>query len=412
MTIAFILYLVSVILLIPMRVWEYITVIDKKTGFFNEYNFSVWALLAIFVFVIIVMGITTIKDKNTMDYPYRHGTKGLGVLFLLLSVCALLCALVGAWTLPGAENANSGTILSYLLAGLSAVLGIGFLLGKTQTSFMRIILLTPVLWTLVKLWSIYLGEKPILTVSQHLMELLGYVCLVLFLMSLASAVSGFGTIKNNRAIVYFGFIGSLLLLTTSIPQIIMIFLDKETVPSSMMLPLLLDLCWGLISGIAPLYVCFGVDPLLDFKVLYEGESMEEDPLSPESVQMPIGPAVPAPNNELHRGFTTLMEGIDGSMWEKNVPMQADSVDEGYRYAYDSLLDEQEDLTAKKIIVPERAFYTNPNFQDVQYKDLFQENTGENRLPSSEEQTRIGDTTRVQFIPESLPAEEGGTKEEK
>lgn len=405
MTIAFILYLVSVILAIPMRIWEYITVIDKNTGFFNEYSFSVWALLAIFAIFAIVMAFMVFRDKNTMDYPYRNGTKGLGILFLLLSVSTLLVGLSGAWFLPAAKTADSGSILSYLMAFFSLIIGISMLIGKTQTTLTRFLLLTPVFWGMIKVWSIYLGEKPVLTVSQHLIELLGYVSTVLFLMALASAISGFGVEKHNRRIVYFGFMSAFLLLTASIPRIVMIFLEGEPIQGVEIFPMLVDICLGLIGGIAPLYICFGVDPLLDFKVLYEGESVEEDPLAPESVQMPMGPAVPSPNNELHSGFTTLMEGMDGSMWERNIPMQADSVDEGYRYAYDSIPDEEEDLTAKKIIVPERAFYTNPNFVNVEYGDLFKDQTQEQRLPTAEEQKRIDAPQQREVDPTSETQEE-------
>lgn len=401
MTIAFILFLVSLVLAIPLRTWEYITVIDKETGFFNEYTFSVWALLAVILFAVIVMAITVFRDKNTMDYPYRHGTKGLGIIFLLLAVVSVLSGLGQTWTLPGAESASSGTILLYLLALVSVILGIGFLIGKTQTSFMRLMLLTPVLWVLVKMWSIYLGEKPILTVSQHLMELMGYVSLVLFLMAFASTVSGFAMEKHNRRVVYFGFLASLLLVSVSLPQMIMLFIGEDPVTTVNLLPLLLDLMWGILAGVAPVYICFGVDPLLDYRVLYENESAEEDPLAPETNQVPLGPAVPSPDSELHSGFTTLMQGIDGSMWERNVPMQADSVDEGYRYAYDKLIDDDEDLTAKKIIVPERAFYTNPNFQDVQYQDLFNDPTQEVSLPTEEDKKRIA--------PIETGEAEGGTK---
>lgn len=261
MTISFIILILSILLSVPVRVWQYLNLIDPVTGFYTASHFTTWLLGGILVVSSLLIVFFTAKEKNLMETPMQYGTKALGTSYILLTVGMTYNCVQKMVMFMNNSNSIKDIIyavVSVLCAISFIILAFLFISGKTQNSLTRILLMVPVIWSINVLWNTFVGYQTILTISEHLFEIFAFILIVLYNLSFAFVVSGFGGANHQKKMVVYGAIGSMFCILNSVSKIYM-SVKTHTNMSETMPTYLLYFSFGVFMIVSIGYVAFGSD---------------------------------------------------------------------------------------------------------------------------------------------------------
>lgn len=246
----------ALIIAVPLRIYQYINIINPETGFYDEKNASVFILYAILT-VAVVLGIfIPFSRKNTMKMvPVSTKSIGFTVVSLIFAVALIVDsasqlmdyfdlfssgAAMTTDSLKDYISAQGGTILllQAVFGGLSAVYffvtGVTVGLGNSDSSKFKILALMPVVWSIFRLLYRFKRTISFINVSDLFLELFLVVFSLLFLFSLAQVNSKIDTYDEDSSMksVYwtifgYGIPAAVLALTVFLPRFLIAVAGKS-----------------------------------------------------------------------------------------------------------------------------------------------------------------------------------------
>lgn len=231
-----IIFVVAAVIAIPVRTLQFFTVLESRTGFYAENDWSVYLLfgvLAVSILAFLVFGLTKRKKlEYSLESTKRPGLSSLA----LIAACgtaldAFACLMKYSTVEPSAVASDSPIdssklvlLLEAVFALLSAIyfilLWLTYLNGKSNGSKIRLLALTPVIWNILRIVMRFMRTISYIRVSDLLFEMVMVAFLILFFMALAQANTGISAEKVEWKIGAYGLSAALLALVCFVPRLI------------------------------------------------------------------------------------------------------------------------------------------------------------------------------------------------
>ncbi len=253
---------VSTAILLPLRVFQYLKVLEQGTGFYEKIDFSVYLLYAIIAFVVIYsIGISFFNKKNFVneinDYTVfcsiGFGIGGLGFVADAATKAMDIVDIYSSYAqYPAMDfskylSSSNGTIYfgEMIFAIISAVYfftlcASGF--SKKDVSYsLRILALAPSIWAAIRLLFKFKSTISFTNVSDLLLELFAIVFLMIFFYAFAQTNSKIDKGESYWKLFAYGIPGAVFSLSCVIPRLIMILADKKDYLAQEHMPEICDL---------------------------------------------------------------------------------------------------------------------------------------------------------------------------
>lgn len=203
--------LAVLVIAVPVRVAQYLTIIDAKTGFFNEINFSV-VLLYVVLGAGLVLGLVIpfFRHKTLKPAPLATKSVGFTVVSLIMAITLIIDSAIQLMNYFDMFTAATGYIgktvseyvamqggtilmLQAITGALSAVYffvsGVTIGLGNSDSSKYKVFALLPTVWCIFRLLYRFKRTISFVNVSDLLLELFCIVFSMMFLFALAQVNS-------------------------------------------------------------------------------------------------------------------------------------------------------------------------------------------------------------------------------
>lgn len=210
LTLLFGLFSAGIVLVLPVRVYQYLKIIEPVTGFYENKDFSVPLLYALLAFFCGGMLVLSYMRKRAIIYSTTvRKNPVLGILALITAVTLVIDAVLmarnysslyyGIQTL--AEESSGGimksgampmlfeAVFAVLAALFFTVLGVSFLTGKSNGSEYKLLAITPLAWSICRILHRFMRTISFIRVSDLFFELLMIVFLMIFFMAFAQLIA-------------------------------------------------------------------------------------------------------------------------------------------------------------------------------------------------------------------------------
>ena len=243
----------GIILILPLRVYQYLKIIEHGTGFFEKTDFSVpllYALLAVFGGAMLLLPFLKKFRIVFSTTPKKHLV--LGLLSLVVAVTLVIDAVLmsknfstlyygiqqGSGSTFAGDTATSGmmksgampmlfeAIFGVLSALFFTVVGAGFLTGKSNGSEYKLLAITPLAWSICRILHRFMRTISFVRVSDLFFELLMIVFLMIFFMAFAQLIARVNHKGADWKLVGFGLPAALLCLLCFVPRVAMLIMGK------------------------------------------------------------------------------------------------------------------------------------------------------------------------------------------
>lgn len=246
--IPFITAAVALVVIIPLRVYQYFSLIDSSTGFYNRINFSVYIIAAMSAIVILTSIIYAVIARKSMPVMQdRLGKVPYTIIYMLTAISFVIdCVMeiekymnvcssydISSSTQSYSEYlATKGTTLMILQAVFAILTAVYFFIlalskvalkGKITNSFLlKLLALTPVIWAVVRILYRFMSKISFLNVSDLTLELFMLVFLMMFLLAFSQVNSEIAADTVYWKIFAYGIPAAVLCLVSFIPKFILI----------------------------------------------------------------------------------------------------------------------------------------------------------------------------------------------
>ena len=247
----FILFAVAFAAAVPIRLYQYFSVLAPKTGFYTYLNGAVYALyiiIAVFCFATIVLSFIS---AEAVESKMPEGkSKLLGIVSMVYAACFLIDAIakissfatafigysagsvkLGLWKYTTA-NGYIPVILQAVFALFAAiyfiVFGLSYYSGKNTFRDSKLLALTPMLWAVARMISLLMRPISYIKVSDLLLELFATSLLMLTMLSFARVSSQLSEKGEMRKIFGFGLSASLICLVCSVPRYVLTVIGQSS----------------------------------------------------------------------------------------------------------------------------------------------------------------------------------------
>ena len=251
---AFMAFVVSLIVVVPLRTYQLVKLIEPTTGFFKRSSVTapiLYVILAVMFIAFMVMAYTA----NDVPKVRPNGKKTvLAVLSFLVSVSLIVDVIAQSSELMNdisnyRMTVQSVTEASYLMSNgdFPIVFQIAFailaciyfiIVGMTYSGSnvdyadCKVLALTPLFWLIFRIFHRFMRKINFRNVSELLLEMLMITALMLFFLAFArysSRVNGKGSMMK---MFYFGLTGALLAFVCSVPRYIVLLSNLSAIPSN------------------------------------------------------------------------------------------------------------------------------------------------------------------------------------
>lgn len=230
-----VIFAAAAVIALPVRTLQFFTVLESGTGFFSKTDWSVYLLYAALAAAILAILLFGFVRRKKLGYSHEAEKRpGFGILSLTAAAGSLMNAAQSITTVMGVEQiiTAEGKLDSSVLilasqsvfAVLSAIyflaLGISCVSGKGSGAKLRMLSLTPVIWSIFRLVYRFTYTISYIRVSDLMLEMLMLAAFILFFMAFAqcnSQVNGKGT---EWKIGVYGLGAALLALVCFVPRFI------------------------------------------------------------------------------------------------------------------------------------------------------------------------------------------------
>lgn len=247
----FIAFIVAVAAALPLRIYQYFSVIAPGTGFYKAINWSVYALYIIVGVFSLFSIILTFLSSEAVESKMPEGKNKLtGIVALVYAACFIVDTItkissfavsylgyfsgsirVGTWNYLNA-NDHIPIILQAVFALFSAiyfiVFGLSYISGRNTFRDSKLLALNPMLWAVARMISLLMKPISYVKVSELLFELFAMTFLMLTFLSFARVSSQLSEKGEMRKVFAFGLPAALFCLICSVPRFVLFVIGQSS----------------------------------------------------------------------------------------------------------------------------------------------------------------------------------------
>lgn len=241
---------VSILALIPLRIYQYFNILESDTGFYSKIDFSVYAMYAVMAFIVLFAVITAFVNKKSLVQKKISLSPFSGAaVFALASVGLVFDAIncfkdylslktefsAGFSPQGAAENANDkGGIIILLEAAFALVSAIyffalasGYLSKKNIAPKLKAMALALPLWSVMRLLMKFKTTISFINVSDLFISLFAIVFTMLYLLYFAQTVSEVDKGETYFKMYAYGIPAAVFSLTCFIPRLVLVAIGRD-----------------------------------------------------------------------------------------------------------------------------------------------------------------------------------------
>ena len=232
--ISIILMCLGILIACPIRIFQMLKNIDPVTGFFDDYTnltiFILYGIIGIAGFLIVIL--TFLSSKIPAAVAPQGRRIPLGLASAVFSVTLFFDAINNylsdsqgtATIIQNAESVSNlhhvHAIFAFLSCCYFMILAFSYIAGRSFHKKLRILSLAPLFWAVICVLERITIIISIVRVSELLLEIIAFVCLMIFFLTFARVVSEVNCKGSMWSVIAFGSVASLVLLVFSIPRFI------------------------------------------------------------------------------------------------------------------------------------------------------------------------------------------------
>lgn len=245
----------AILIAVPLRIYQYIKLIDPTTGFYSEEDFSVYVLYAILAAVMLIsIVLSYLNHKTIQTVDIGKGSK----IFLAVSLLMALGTAIDAVSLiTGFVNlvsdapryldrdglsdylsAQGGSLM--LLQGVFAIISAFYfiisglsVLNESMKSKFKILALSPVIWCVFRLLVRFKRTIAFTNVSDLFIELFAIVFAMVFFLAFAQIRSKIDAENIFWKIFAYGIPTALLAAVCFLPRFILLITGQGEMINSL-----------------------------------------------------------------------------------------------------------------------------------------------------------------------------------
>lgn len=238
----------SLLVMVPVRIYQYLSIIEPETGFYSVQNFSVYIIYAVMLFSVVFSFITafagrkTIALKKVIDAPKVNACAFLlaGIGFASDAVASIIdfIDIYGkysynpALTLSKYLSQEGGNII--LIQAVFAIIAAVYFALLAGSSFskkdiapkFRVMSLGATIWAVMKLLMMFKTKISFINVSDLFIELFACAFLMLFFFYFAVNLSQVDKGESYYKLFAYGIPGAVFSLACFIPRAVLALLGK------------------------------------------------------------------------------------------------------------------------------------------------------------------------------------------
>lgn len=251
----------AALLALPLRTYQFFTIIEGSTGFYGRVDFSVYTLYILLAASCAAIIAAAFNRRKSFVYS-GSGVKNvpLAALSFFLAAGFVADAVTSSMNYQGLGTgvqsgfydaggaASSGmapllfeAVFALASAAFAVVLGIDYIRGAGQAARQRLLAIMPLAWCMCRILYRFMRKISFVNVSDLLFELFMLVFLMLFFMAFAQTVTAIGEKGVEWKLFAFGLPGALLCLVCFIPRSIAVVLGRSDLLGAQSPPELCDL---------------------------------------------------------------------------------------------------------------------------------------------------------------------------
>ena len=206
----FIMAAASIVLFLPLRIYQYFEILEPETGFYQVKDFSVYAMYALMLVVVVFSVVTSLLNKKSLRNTDALSVKGGAVVYAITALGFVVDACANALEFVEIYNSYVYNFKQTILAHLSkeggviflaqAVFGIvsalyffalaaGTVSKKDVSSSLRFVAVAPSMWAAMRLLYRFKSTISFTNVSDLLLELFAVVFMMMFFFAFAQTMS-------------------------------------------------------------------------------------------------------------------------------------------------------------------------------------------------------------------------------
>ncbi len=229
---------VAAVIALPLRIFQFFTVLEGGTGFYSENNWSVYLLYFVIAAAILSVLILGFMKRNKLEYSLESTKRpGLACISLITACGFILDAYNSFITSIMSEdptvNVQSSTanpagiiftgqaIFAVVSALYFIILSLTYFSGKTNESRIRLLALSPVIWGIIRIVTKFMRTISYIRVSELMFEMMMIAFTVMFFMLFAQVNTGIGSQKSEWKIVAYGLPAVLMALLCFVPRLVL-----------------------------------------------------------------------------------------------------------------------------------------------------------------------------------------------
>lgn len=231
-----------VLVLFPLRIYQYFKILEPETGFYSHHDFSVYLLYVIFAFAVLFSFIITVINKKSLKNKKINlspitgavvfGLAGIGFLADVAAKVTKFFDIYNGYSFNAGVSINEylsqkgGTflLLESVLALISATyffsLAGGSASRKDIAPSLKIIALSAPLWSISRLLIRFKTTISFINVSDLFVELFAIVFTMLFLLYFAQTMSQVDKGATYWKMYAYGIPASVFSLTCFVPRLV------------------------------------------------------------------------------------------------------------------------------------------------------------------------------------------------
>lgn len=241
---------VAAVIALPVRVYQYLHLIDGTSGFYNTWvNPTVFGLYGLCALVIILIIALSVKGSKKTLYAMPSGKrKGLGIAAAAFALSFLIesgynayrAAMIAGGTLqveqlvlgdrvgkPTMAFTVIQVIFGLLSAAFFAAFAVSCFSGKEQYKKVRLMAAAPVLWAIARLMIDFTQTISYRYVSELLFDLFAVIFFAMFAIAFAKMCAGVLQARIQMRIFAYGMLASFFALLSAVPRYIMLLMGRQ-----------------------------------------------------------------------------------------------------------------------------------------------------------------------------------------
>ena len=243
---------VALLIALPVRVYQYLHVIDGTTGFYNSWtNPTVFGLYGLCLLLIILVVALSVKNSKQTIYAMPVGKKtSVGVASLAAAVAFLIESGYNAYKvymimtgqlvqgqLVLGDNIGKPTpvflgiqvVFGFLSAAFFALFAISYLSGKAQYKKAVLLAVSPTIWGVARLMIGFTQTISYRYVSELIFDLFMIVFICMFGVAFAKMCAGVLEKRVQMRLFAYGMLASFFALLSAVPRYIMLLMGRQDV---------------------------------------------------------------------------------------------------------------------------------------------------------------------------------------